>query len=549
MAASAPPAVVSQDILAITFSERHVSLLNIDGQLMDSATIAGVLREAKNRQSVTELVLRNVQIDESVADGLEDLVSCRRIWNKTEAIHCSGLLNRMVKALLPLTGQFSFTGCVPIAHNPRYGLDQESLEALGRALGRCSSTNEEESSFSPPLRTLSIKGSRLANPGFEAFCEGLAKSTALETLQLSCCALQSDDVELLASALQDNQSLKSLSLADNKFGSLQPYPVAADDDENDVGEGEDNASVESVPDVAVGETITQSTNNTNPQPHFSVMLRSLIHHPTLEMLNIFGMYCNDDSMQAIGEMIQSPHSKLWHLGLKNNLSHPEDKVNVSFLFQALQCNTRLTYVKVTGANLDDDDMETIGAILAETNSTLHALSLTDNAFGDAGLTAFAKRIPEMTGLRYLDVQRNPITKASKKVVISALKDNVELERLDLDGTWNAEKAWWLCLNRAGRRLLQRTDSVPTSLWPTILDRASRLQFGRNQPTANGDVMFYMLRRLPSLFEKASSSSDAESGVVASKGKRKFENMSKVATCDDSPLSNRIARLKTANGAS
>lgn len=511
-------ASLPDDILAITFSERHACTLNIDGQLMDSATIASVLREAKTRRSVVkELLLRNVQVDEVVAEGLEDLFQDSgggKAWAKTEAIHCSGLISRMVRAILPHTSHFGFTGNVPIAHNPRYGLDQESLEALGTQLQtggsmiNSASTNAMQDSKTsaisrPSLMTLSIKGTRLSNPGFSSFCEGLRVSTSLSTLQLSSCAMEGDDVVALASAVGENQHLKSLSLADCRFGSAHPHDASAQMSDDGSSGGSSDASVASVPDVMEGETITQSTNNTNPQSHFPIFLEALVQHPSLEVLNIFGMYCNNVSMQALGNMLAFSESKLWHLGLKNNLGHPEDKVNVAFLLQALAQNTALVYLKISGANLNDDDVTELARIFADCNSTLQALSITDNSFGDPGLMSFAGRLADMKGLRYVDVQRNAFTGTSKKALVAALKDNVELERLDLDGTPDSKKAWWLCLNRAGRRLLSRADSASASLWPAILERASKLHYGRNQSSINYDVMYYMLRRLPWLFEVAS----------------------------------------------
>jgi Ran GTPase-activating protein (RanGAP) involved in mRNA processing and transport len=489
----------------MTFSERHANTINIDGQLMDSATIAGVLREAKNRPQVHEMTLRNVQIDETVAKGIDDLFQTNKVWTKVESIHCSGMLSRVIRASIPWTQQFLFTGNVPIAHNPRYGLDDDSLKAIGEELERDNINNSNVASITsgqnlrPALTTLSLKGSRLAEQGFRRFCEGLAQSATLETLQMSCCALENEDVILLASALRRNKHLKSFSLADCRFGSLSrsipPSNASAaasfSESEVDVEEEEEE------------ETFTQSTNNTSPQSHFPLVLEALAHHPTLESLNVYGMFCNDQSMEALGEMLKSQETKLWHLGLKNNIRHPEGKVNVRPILQALRQNTLLTYLKLTGANFNDEDVDTLSSILAESNWTLRGLSITDNAIGDQGLLAFASRMANMKGLRYLDVQRNTITDRSKKAMVAALEDNVEIERLDLDGSWDPNKSRWLCLNRGGRRLLQDSDSVRPSLWPLILDRAYKMQFGRNQSAANVDVVYYMIRRLPSLFETAS----------------------------------------------
>jgi Ran GTPase-activating protein (RanGAP) involved in mRNA processing and transport len=516
---------VSEDVLAMTFSERHANTINIDGQLMDSATIAGVLREAKNRPQVREMTLRNVQIDETVAKGIDDLFQTNKAWTKVESIHCSGMLSRVIQASIPWTQQFLFTGNVPIAHNPRYGLDDDSLKAIGEELERDNIDNANANANvatitgitagHTALTTLSLKGSRLAEEGFRRFCEGLAQSATLETLQMSCCALENEDVILLASALRRNKHLKSFSLADCRFGSLSrsippsnaSASTSSSESEVDVEEEEE-------------ETFTQSTNNTSPQSHFPLVLEALAHHPTLESLNVYGMFCNDQSMEALGEMLKSQETKLWHLGLKNNIRHPEGKVNVRPILQALRQNTSLTYLKLTGANFNDEDVDTLSSILAESNWTLRGLSITDNAIGDQGLLAFASRMSNMKGLRYLDVQRNPITDRSKNAMVAALEDNVELERLDLDGSWDPNKSRWLCLNRGGRRLLQDSDNVRPSLWPLILDRAYKMQFGRNQSAANFDVVYYMIRRLPSLFETASFTITEE--IDGSKRKRRHD---------------------------
>ncbi len=504
---------VSEEVLALTFSERHAPNLNIDGMLLDSATIAGVLREAKNRPNVKEMTLRNVQVDEVVAKGIEDLFqSGSKVWNKTETIHCSGLLSRMIQASLPWTEHFGYTGSVPIAHNPRYGLDEASLLALGKALAtECDdSAVASKAGPSPPnLITLSLKGTRLTNDGFMHFCEGLAQSTTLKTFQMSHCALEDEDVSLLASALRRNQHLTSLSLAHCKVGSILPQPASSNISGSD---------------ASFSDSTTQSTNNTNPQTHFSVLLESLVDHPRLEMLNISGMYCSEQSVRALGNLLRAPQSKLWHLALKNNLSHPEGKLNVEPILMALTFNKQLTYLQLAGNNLSNDDADSIGGILEESNSTLRALLLTNNLIGDAGLLSFARRLPRIKSLRYLDLQRNHFTDESKKPMIAALKDNTEMERLDLDGTWNQEKSWWLSLNRGGRRLLQSSDSVHSSLWPLILERSYKIHYGRNQPTANLDVAFFLIRRIPALFESASSG-----GVVAIKSthqKRRIDAISK-----------------------
>ncbi len=79
---------IAEDAGAMTFLENSPSL-SIDGMLMDSATIASVLREAQERTHVKELTLRNVAIDRVIAEAAESLFSQNRNWIKIDTIHCT----------------------------------------------------------------------------------------------------------------------------------------------------------------------------------------------------------------------------------------------------------------------------------------------------------------------------------------------------------------------------------------------------------------------------------------------------------------------------
>ncbi len=442
---------MSEDVIAMTFPSEHSPTVSIDGMLMDSQTTAAVLREAKRRSKVNELTLRSVTIDAIVARAADDLFSDPdRIWRKVELIHCTGHNAQVIKASIVRTKHFAFTGSVPIAHNPRYSLDAESMEALGDALKECTS-----------LTVLSLKGTRLDRAGLQAFGDGLGKSQLLETLQLSHCAIEVADVSILSSALQTNQHLTALSMAHCKIGAA---PLS---EESTVA--------------------------------LCILLECLVDHPTLQVLNLFGMYCTDRAMDALSSLLRAPRSALWHLGLKNNVRHPEDKLIVTNLFQALGVNTALTYLQVSGNNVDDPDIEQLAEIITDSNKTLRALTLTANNIGDGGINSLAQRLPDMQGLRLLDLQRNPFTDSSKVAIITALKENSELERLDLDGKFDETKAYYLGLNKGGRRLLQSDNNIPPGLWPLVLERTNRLPFSRSLPHAHLDVLYNLVQG-PALFQ-------------------------------------------------
>jgi Ran GTPase-activating protein (RanGAP) involved in mRNA processing and transport len=482
--------VLSEDVVAMTFTSGTSPSLAIDGMLMDSATIASVLREATKRSHVIELTLRNVAIDDVVAIAAEELFGLQRQWTKLDLIHCTGFIHRIVQASITKMQQFSFTGSVPIAHNPRYSLDVASLRALGSALQDC-----------PRLTLVSLKGTRLSRAGLASFCDdGLAKSTSLQTLQMSHVALEANHVSLLSNALAQNQHLTALSLAHCKFGLFSNNNHNNNNNNTNISNTNNGmAANNNADDVNVNVNANHNNNlDTHSSTQFATLLESLVPHPTLESLNIYGIYCNEQSTQALSQLLRTS-SCLWHLGLKNNLRHPEDKLTVTNLINALQDNTQLTYLQLSGNNVDNADMEALSRILTH-NTTLRALSLTANAIGDDGLLSVATRLPDMKALRYLDVQRNKFSERSKGPIVQALQENMELERLDLDGTWDALKSYYLSLNKGGRRLLQSSNNCPLSLWPLVLERANTLPFGRNQPHANVNVLYCLLLQGPVLFQ-------------------------------------------------
>jgi hypothetical protein len=64
-------------IIPFFIAPRHImtfgqNCLSIDGMLIDSVTIASVVRDAKEKSHITELTLRNVNIDQTVATAITD---------------------------------------------------------------------------------------------------------------------------------------------------------------------------------------------------------------------------------------------------------------------------------------------------------------------------------------------------------------------------------------------------------------------------------------------------------------------------------------------
>jgi Ran GTPase-activating protein (RanGAP) involved in mRNA processing and transport len=452
-------------IIPFFIAPRHImtfgqNCLSIDGMLIDSVTIASVVRDAKEKSHITELTLRNVNIDQTVATAITDLLQStrgKRIWAKLETIHCTGLMDAIIRAAtIPCVQQFCFTGSVPIAHNPRYTLDTPSLQALGTALRGTITATMTTNNNHQSLTTLCLKGTRLERPGLQALCDGLAHSTCLRILRMSHLHISALDVDLLATALRQNKHLEVLLLAHCKLN---------DDPTHD---------------------------------HFSSLLEALVSHPALQCLNVYGMMVNQRATNALAQLLTFQNTQLWHLGLKNNVG-VEEKLDISCIIAALARNRTCSSLHISGNQVDDADMTHFSRILSQDNSTLKGLMLANNTIRDEGLQVFASRLVEFKGLRYLDLQRNQFTEPAKQTIISMLPNNRELERLDLDGTYDETKCFYLALNRGGRRLLL-SSTAPLSVWPMVLARAAKMTFGRNLPHVNLDVL-YCLVRGPALFEQ------------------------------------------------
>ena len=523
----------------------NVQRLNIDGFFFDSSAVVSMLRgdgENKERYKRRELTFRNISIDATVLEGARDLLRQRNtstivhrndkendqpviINIDVDIIHCSGLVSELIRIVLPTTRRFSFAGNIPIAHN----LDTAGLGIIGENLQKTAHDNNnnnntdgnhgEKDDNKTRLKSLVLKGTRLESSGFCRFCDGLGVNNTLEELQLSTCILEEDDVILLASALRSNRSIKSVFFANCKFGTKTKAL-------------QNGRPVET----------TQSINNTYPQINLPVVLEALIGHPTLGSLKIYDMVCNERAIEALGKIVAAKESKLHTLGLKNNLSHPRSNLpGISqHLLPALLQNRNLTYLKLSGNNLNDEHTIQLGRILTESRTSIQTLSVSDNLISN-GLLQVAASLSDAKTLKWLDVLRNPIKKQVKKAMVSALKTNVHLERLDLDGSRDDEKFWWLSLNRGGRRALQ-AKNIPSSLWPTILERAYNVPIRRNskQPssTTNVSVAYYMIQRIPWLFEKASISKQ-DTGRQETRPEQKRQRSVKDISRESQPKSKRM----------
>jgi Ran GTPase-activating protein (RanGAP) involved in mRNA processing and transport len=132
-----------------------------------------------------------------------------------------------------------------------------------------------------------------------------------------------------------------------------------------------------------------------------------------------------------------------------------------------------------------------GAVLAnalQTNGSLRVLQLNSNQLHDKGALAFGTMLANHnTSLKRLCLSQNRITSWGAMSLIQAMETNVTLHHLEmsknqLDPVILGTLELAMQTNRSGRYLL-RQERVPLSLWPRVLARVSE------QP----DMLYYFLQ--------------------------------------------------------
>jgi hypothetical protein len=170
-------------------------------------------------------------------------------------------------------------------------------------------------------------------------------------------------------------------------------------------------------------------------------------------------------------------------------------LDLSLLESSLGHNKTLQTLSLSYNTLTEDDMVSIANALKQ-NSTIHRLYLRCCSISDSGIQIFAAALPEMKGIKFLDLVGNPFGQDGAKAFLAGLKGNVHLNGVQLPAKYdNANDIeYYLALNRGGRCLLEGAN-VPVALWPHVLERSNRFVEQHHR----ADVHFHLLRG-PVLFD-------------------------------------------------
>jgi Ran GTPase-activating protein (RanGAP) involved in mRNA processing and transport len=383
------------------------------GHETDNNVVASALRDAKHNSNFNELALHAITLDQTIAAAyIELLRHDDREWKNVELINCRG----QVETAIILVMSVDRVKALSLIRNIEM---VGGYAALGTALQATTSLLK--------LRLTST----IQTDDATALAEGLRKNTSLESIEFRWSTFDEGSVNQLARGLSENMHVKSLDF----FGCAL----------------EDEDLVE--------------------------IVAALQGHPTLGVLILNGNKCGVRASSRVAAVVESEHCALHKLDLSFQRLDSRMSLDISLIAPALTRNTSLQTLDFTCNGLDDEDAERLAQAMCE-NSTLKELFLARNKFTDTGITSIALILPKMDGLKKLSLWGNPFGEEGAMALLNGMASNMELYDLHLFKQFKCSDKilYFTTINRGGRKLLQEPpNSVPTALWPLVLERANTMK--------------------------------------------------------------------------
>ena len=201
------------------------------------------------------------------------------------------------------------------------------------------------------------------------------------------------------------------------------------------------------------------TNNGHPLDDVSLsrMIQALEHNTLLESLDISGNKCLDRGMDALANLII--RTRIERLNVSNQIIEADydEKMNVSLLVRAIARTTTLESLELRFNKLGNEDMAYLVAGLCQ-NRSIRSLGLASNKIKNAGISILASRIADMKGLQRLVLTNNQFDSKASLELANALNKshNWVLESVECGpGKVNDDNLQYFTdLNWGGRRLLK-----------------------------------------------------------------------------------------------
>jgi Ran GTPase-activating protein (RanGAP) involved in mRNA processing and transport len=418
---------------------RHRAIEDVDVDRCDSTegTSSGSNFHESWLERTCEALRRNDPSIEELEIGLaDDSFDDDDFIAVSDALRNNRVVNRLVFRSAKMGGNASLY-LTPMLKNTK-SITALHLEGLGEE-GQIAVALALTLNTMTSIQVLHFKGSLIDPRSAQALGLMLKENRSLTEIRLCHNQIDADSILCIAQGLRGNRNLMFLDL---------------------LGNGLD--------DVAV-----------------SKISNALAYNESLEFL------CLD----FIASMLrQNKHLQELHL-----FGNRIDSTGAERLAEALCKNSTLESLILSFNQIGDEGAAALAKALT-VNTTLTKIWFPSNSIGNEGLQAFGEFLPNMKGLEQLHVG-DFFDNVAAEALLEGLKLNTRIAVLYMespvyDESWMEEKLdFYLRLNKSGRSLLQATDA-PTAVWATALERANRNESQKGSP----DVLFYMLREKPDLFD-------------------------------------------------
>jgi Ran GTPase-activating protein (RanGAP) involved in mRNA processing and transport len=332
---------------------------------------------------------------------------------------------------------------------------------------------------------LDVSGASLGSAGLAEIAAGLYRNTTLTRLEISNNALVNEDsAKILKDLLRRNKSLTVLWLQKNPFG-RSPSAVRC------IAQGlRENKSLRSI-DLSHCRLGDQGV---------SVLANGLgSSNKTLKDLFVSDNQITANGLAVLLDLVGSnlPISKLDLAG--NPLGTEGANVLANKLGRNMIPHLKKVWIERCGVG--DNGLERIASAL-EQNSTLEVIALQGNVFGEPGLKALAKSLPNIQTLDYLDLTWNATFSSCMPILMEGLRENNSLRDVYIGGLGKGRWAQELELLQYRNRfhcLLKTPPDTPLDpernigTWSHALTRVA----------ARPDLLFHVLCSKPQLARPSS----------------------------------------------
>lgn len=333
------------------------------------------------------------------------------------------------------------------------------------------------------LSEVSLRHCVICPRGAAAISSFLKRHPKLEEFRLTDSQLIGNALEILCCGMSGKASLQRIYLINNELnGADSAHHISRLIDGSFVQElylGENNLADDGV--EVICQAILHNSlhlrhldvRSNGITPYGSLSLQGLlVNSRFLVSLNASGNELGDLGSIAVARGLQSTSCQMKKLDLSANDIGAGGAKAMSGM---LRFNKRLEELNLSFNCIGDNGAKYISKGM-QFNSSLRWLSLRRNDIGNTGAKFIAEKLPRMPGLKELLLSKNFIGEEGALALLQGLRANVELEYLHIEEIVSEpigrEIVHWIRLNKAGRRIFCKTNTVPCPLWSHVYGRIS-----------------------------------------------------------------------------